>query len=64
MTYHSECPPDCCACRVRDALVELKDAGADVDDIIPLLMMLVGDVFNVDIGGVELREMPGKELLH
>ena len=54
----SECDPDCCACRIKDALKELVEAGADVEDVIPLILVLVGEVFEVNIHDVEMVETP------
>ena len=43
--------PDCPACKMGAILRELKEEGAEPEEIFPLLFAVMEEVFDITIGG-------------
>jgi hypothetical protein len=49
--------PDCPACQLEQIFTAFRDGGAEIEDVIPMVMALLGQVFHVELHTINVDEL-------
>lgn len=49
--------PDCPACQLERVFTGFRDAGANIEDVVPMVMAILGDVFHVELQTINVDEL-------